>query len=244
MISSVKYQNSWFHDGNQHKFLRPSRRQRRQRRYARKPADTWRNWIKTTARIETASIPSRFVNSNSEYSRYYNTIETNFQQFSPSPSPIYIPTYKPWRWPVESVETNLQTTPYLRPIQQTTFRSVEPTAIPIYTRSTTRPPNVKKVRVQPGTIVMMNSTYLKEKYILTGLAKSYHRALLMDYFELSESEMDALNMSVVAWGFSYQVRDRPPARPEFVGHDFFQQAFFQIWPKKCIFACWFANYIC
>ena len=52
----------------------------------------------------------------------------------------------------------------------------------------------------------------------------------MDYFELSESEMDALNMSVVAWGFSYQVRDRPPARPEFDGYDFFQQVFFQ----KCI----------
>ena len=54
---------------------------------------------------------------------------------------------------------------------------------------------------------MMNSTYLREKYISTRLASTFHRALLMDYFELSENEMKANGMTVVAWGFSYQVKD-------------------------------------
>jgi len=81
-----------------------------------------------------------------------------------------------------------------------------------FSLETTRP-NLKRVRVQPGTIVMMNSSYLKENYILNGRAKTYHKALLMDYFELSENEMNEIGMSVVAWGFSYQVKDRPPARP-------------------------------
>ena len=80
------------------------------------------------------------------------------------------------------------------------------------TQGTTEP-NLKRVRVQPGTIVMMNSTYLKENYILNDRANTYHKALLMDYFELSENEMNEIGMSVVAWGFSYQVKDRPPARP-------------------------------
>ena len=54
---------------------------------------------------------------------------------------------------------------------------------------------------------MMNSTYLQEKYISSGLATTFHRALLMDYFELSEDEMTKMGMTVVAWGFSYQVHD-------------------------------------
>ena len=58
---------------------------------------------------------------------------------------------------------------------------------------------------------MMNSTYLKEKYISTKLATTFHRALLMDYFELSESEMKEIGMTVVAWGFSYQVKDSKQA---------------------------------
>ena len=39
------------------------------------------------------------------------------------------------------------------------------------------------------------------------MATTFHRALLMDYFQLSESEMKAMGMTVVAWGFSYQVKD-------------------------------------
>ena len=54
---------------------------------------------------------------------------------------------------------------------------------------------------------MMNSTYLQEKYISTKLATTFHRALLMDYFELSEDKMKEMGMTVVAWGFSYQVHD-------------------------------------
>ena len=55
---------------------------------------------------------------------------------------------------------------------------------------------------------MMNSEYLKEKYITPKLAKTFHRALLADYFGLSEKEMKDIGMTVVAWGFSYQVKDK------------------------------------
>ena len=55
---------------------------------------------------------------------------------------------------------------------------------------------------------MMNSTYLNEKYLATGRTTTFHRALLMDYFGLSETEMEQRRMTVVAWGFSYQVKDK------------------------------------
>ena len=55
---------------------------------------------------------------------------------------------------------------------------------------------------------MQNSNYLKEKYISTGLAKTFHSALVMDYFGLSAKEMEKIGMTVVAWGFSYQVKDK------------------------------------
>ena len=64
------------------------------------------------------------------------------------------------------------------------------------------------LRIQPGTILMMNSDYLKQKYIRPQLATTFHRALLADYFGLSEIEMKQIGMSVVAWGFSYQVKDK------------------------------------
>ena len=68
----------------------------------------------------------------------------------------------------------------------------------------------KGLRIQPGTIVMMNSEYLKQIYMKPGLATSLHRALLTDYFGLSEDEMKDIGMTVVAWGFSYQVKDKAP----------------------------------
>ena len=69
---------------------------------------------------------------------------------------------------------------------------------------------------------MMNSTYLHEKYISTGRATSYHRALLMDYFGLSETEMKQMGMTVVAWGFSYQVKDKKfPGRKDGQAEKFF-----------------------
>ena len=55
---------------------------------------------------------------------------------------------------------------------------------------------------------MKDSEYLKAKYIKTGLATTFHRALLADYFGLSENEMKRMGMTVVGWGFSYQVKDR------------------------------------
>ena len=45
---------------------------------------------------------------------------------------------------------------------------------------------------------MMDSEYLKEKYMTPGLATTYHRALLADYFSLSEWEMKEMGMTVVA----------------------------------------------
>ena len=55
---------------------------------------------------------------------------------------------------------------------------------------------------------MMDSEYLKEKYIVPGLTTTFHRALIADYFGLSEREMKKMGMTVVAWGFSYQVKDK------------------------------------
>ena len=55
---------------------------------------------------------------------------------------------------------------------------------------------------------MKDSEYLKDKYIRPGLATTFHRALLADYFGLSENEMKQMGMTVVAWGFSYQVKDK------------------------------------
>ena len=66
----------------------------------------------------------------------------------------------------------------------------------------------KERRIQPGTIVMMDSEYLKQNYMRHGLATSLHRALLADYFGLTEDEMKNMGMTVVAWGFSYQVYDK------------------------------------
>ena len=139
---------------------------------------------------EAVSIERAYTNRFQTFTQYPNEIET-ISSSIPTPIP---------------------------PQQQTTPMPIfipTPIYIPTPKTSTTRSLIEKRVRVQPGTIVMMNSTHLKEKYISKGLAKTYHRALLMDYFGLSESDMDTMRMSVVAWGFSYQVRDKPPARPGF-----------------------------
>jgi len=126
-----------------------------------------------------------------------------------TPIPIRFRTQRP-------VHTILERTrSWKQPRIWTTKQSISPTVQSNYTtlRQINRP-IVKRVRVQPGTIVMMNSTYLKEAYILNGKAKTFHKALLMDYFELSENEMNEMGMSVIAWGFSYQVKDKPSARPD------------------------------
>ena len=62
---------------------------------------------------------------------------------------------------------------------------------------------------------MMDAEYLKEKYLTVSprLATSFHRALLADYFGLSEREMKEMGMTVVAWGFSYQVKDKAKNSP-------------------------------
>jgi len=199
MISSVKYQDKWYHDGKQHNYLTHSIRKRRQKRYARKTKDTWRQWVrqKYITTTEAVSIERVYTNRFQTFTQYPNEIETISDSIptpipalhQTTPTPIYIPTRR-------------------SPSYRYTTKGTPKT-------STTRSLIEKRVRVQPGTIVMMNSTHLKQKYISKGLAKTYHGALLMDYFGLSESDMNTMRMSVVAWGFSYQVRDRPPARPGF-----------------------------
>ena len=78
---------------------------------------------------------------------------------------------------------------------------------------------LKRLRIEPGTILMMNSTYLHEKYISTGRATTFHRALLMI---ISEAEMERMGMTVVAWGFSYQVKDKKfPGRKQDQAEKFF-----------------------
>ena len=101
------------------------------------------------------------------------------------------------------ISSKTSTTAVKFPIQQrvTTQKSIQ-----LETNST-RAEN-RNIRVQPGTIVMMDSEYLKQKYIRPKLATTFHRALLADYFSLSEKEMRQMGMTVVAWGFSYQVKDK------------------------------------
>ena len=120
-----------------------------------------------------------------------------------------------------------QTQTLYYPTKQTTSSSIKPTTTKtttkttteLTTRATTTQKNTtqettttrardRTIRIQPGTILMMNSEYLKEKYITPKLAKTFHRALLADYFGLSEKEMKDIGMTVVAWGFSYQVKDK------------------------------------
>ena len=109
--------------------------------------------------------------------------------------------YKPW---------NPITGPSEISPRHTTRQTTLPQTTPGTTTIITPEPTVqtKTLRVQPGTILMMDSEYLKQKYITTGLATTFHRALLADYFGLSESEMKDIGMTVVAWGFSYQVKDK------------------------------------
>ena len=112
--------------------------------------------------------------------------------------------YRPWN--PATLSTKLLTR---YPIKNTG----NPTQIPITAsttlhQTTTTTVQKKTLRIQPGTILLMESEYLKEKYMTPGLATTYHRALLADYFGLSEREMKDMGMTVVAWGFSYQVKDK------------------------------------
>ena len=125
-------------------------------------------------------------------------------------TPKLIPTERtrPSRRPASEPETSkliptVMPTTYTAPTTPFTTGALHSTTVP----STTAKSRILTKRVKPGTIVMMNSTYLKEKYISTNLATTFHSALLMDYFELSEAEMKEIGMTVVAWGFSYQVKD-------------------------------------
>ena len=83
------------------------------------------------------------------------------------------PSWRPYRKP-----TRISTTP------RTTRQETTTPATSADTLGTPGTPGSsaqeKLLRIQPGTIVMMDSEYLKEKYALAkkpALAKSFHRAL-------------------------------------------------------------------
>ena len=184
MISNVKFRNKWFHDARRHKYirLRNSNVRRRNKRNARKSENLWDRWRK----------PNRRPN----YSKSTTSTTTS--------------TTTPTTFPTINSATSLKTT--LTTASTTTFTTTSTTTSTSTSTTTFRPNQAKnpfrKVQIEPGTIVMMNSTYLHDKYISTGRATTFHRALLMDYFGLSESDMERMGMTVVAWGFSYQVVDK------------------------------------
>ena len=116
---------------------------------------------------------------------------TTYQTEAP---PVTVSTKPSTRYPIKHTR---RTTYSPRTTKETTTE--EPTTVMTETRT---------LRIEPGTILLMDSEYLKEKYIRPGLATTFHRALLADYFGLSENEMKQMGMTVVAWGFSYQVKDK------------------------------------
>ena len=205
-------------------------RQKRQRQ----TQDTWRKWTRrnrvTTTRVPeeetiTVDLPdwvSPFATERPRWTREYRTTPRPIfiqrytdrprtsrpgRRMTQEPTDLYkMPTrepyvtqslYKPW---------NPVTVPPPIPAKHTTRK----TTLPETTMSTTPEPTVgtKSLRVKPGTILLMDSEYLKQKYITTGLATTFHRAVLAEYFGLSESDMIDIGMTVVAWGFSYQVKDK------------------------------------
>ena len=168
------------------------------------------------------------------------TMTVNLPDWSNSyrttPKPIYIPRYTPRlrttrsSRPIATTEKTVTKSLYepWNPVSASTKRSAryttkEITHAPTTPRTTTLEITTqeqttttvqnKTLRIQPGTILMMDSEYLKERYIKTGLATTFHRALLADYFGLSEEDMKRIGMTVVAWGFSYQVKDKATSLP-------------------------------
>ena len=159
----------------------------------------------------TVNLPEWVSPFSTERPRSYRT----------TPKPIFIGTYKPWTSRASRPLTMKSTMKSF--VTQSLYKPWDPVSFPTtaasrpLTTQTTTPKSTtqqtttmteRTLRVQPGTILMMDSEYLKEKYITTGLTTTFHRALLADYFGLSEREMIKMGMTVVAWGFSYQVKDK------------------------------------
>ena len=113
----------------------------------------------------------------------------------------YRTTSTPITYPNRTIQSSFHANQTTGTTQSTKFNTTTQT-------TTLMTKQQKTKRIQPGTILMMDSEYLKQKYISTGLSKTFHRALLADYFGLSEEEMKEIGMTVVGWGFSYQVKDK------------------------------------
>ena len=141
-----------------------------------------------------STYPSRPTTTKPSSSRE-TTEETITQSLYKPWDTISVPTKFTARYLTKEI-TDTPTTPRTTTTESTIQEQISSTV------------QTKTVRIQPGTILMMNSEYLKDKYIKTGLASTFHRALLADYFGLSEKEMRQIGMTVVAWGFSYQVKDK------------------------------------
>ena len=147
----------------------------------------------TSRKMTTAQVPQRVTtqkNTQEEtttQNRIFDQTQTLYYPTKQTTGSIKPTTTK------TAITTTTETTSTLKNSQQ------ETTTIKTHDRT---------IRIKPGTILMMNSEYLKQKYITPKLAKTFHRALLADYFGLSEKEMKNIGMTVVAWGFSYQVKDK------------------------------------
>ena len=215
MISNIKYRNKWFHDARRHKFirLRNSTARRRTKRYARRTQDTWQAWRK---RVEIRTTTSSLTTDSEFKTSTVDTVGTptlayeDETLFQTTPRPIFIPTSEKdnySRITIEPTRRPNRRPNYSNPIHTTKITSTSTTSSQ-YSSPQQTENQFRRIRIEPGTILMMNSTYLHEKYISTGRATTFHRALLMDYFGLSESEMTQMGMTVVAWGFSYQVKDK------------------------------------
>ena len=132
---------------------------------------------------------------------------TNWLERSTIENPVTQSVFKPLNPITVSTTVSRRSSTKQRTRAPTTLRTPTPKTTTTATTNISMPEE-KQLRIQPGTILMMDSEYLKEKYIRPGLATTFHRALLADYFGLSENEMKRMGMTVVAWGFSYQVKDK------------------------------------
>ena len=190
----------------------------RQKRW-RQTQNTWRKWTRRNRLTSTQAVSTQetiTINQPDWVSSYTIEKPRRTYAYQSTPKPIHIPIYTPRSefntyqsemHPV-TVPTKLSTRYPTTHTRRTTNASRTTTQETTTEEPTTTMTETRTLRIEPGTILMMDSDYLKEKYIRPGLATTFHRALLADYFGLSENEMKQMEMTVVAWGFSYQVKDK------------------------------------
>ena len=157
-------------------------------------------------------IPFKYRTTPTPITDEINTGRPEISRLNPSfilQSTEWSPTH-----PNRTIQPSFHASQTTRTTQSTKFNTTPQT-------TTLMTKQQKTKRIQPGTILMMDSEYLKQKYISTGLSKTFHRALLADYFGLPEEEMKKIGMTVVGWGFSYQVKDKATSQRQNRASKFF-----------------------